>query len=56
MDQKKSIKPKVGASLVVQWLRISLAMHGTWVHSPVLKILHATEQLSLCTTTTELAL
>ena len=44
-----------GASLVVQWLRIHLAMQGTWVPSLVggTKIPHALEKLSPGTTTTE---
>ena len=29
------IKRKIGASLVVQWLRIHLPMQGTWVPSLV---------------------
>ena len=42
-----------GASLVVQWLRICLAMQWTLVGSLPRKIPHAVEQLSPCTTTTE---
>ena len=44
------------AFLVVQWLRISLPVQGTWVRSPVLKIPHATGQLSLHAATTKLKL
>ena len=52
----------LGASLVVQWLRICLPMQGTWVWALVRedptqpwsgKIPHASEQLSLYATTTE---
>ena len=44
------------ASLVAQWLRIHLAMQGTWVHwfSPWSgKSLHAAGQLSPCARATE---
>ena len=43
----------LGVSLVAQWLRILLPMQGTRVQALARKILHATEQLSPCTTTTE---
>ena len=36
-----------GASLVVQWLRICLAMQGTLVQSLVLEDPHAMQQQSL---------
>ena len=39
--------------LVVQWLRISLPLQGTWVRSLVWKIPHAVEQLRPWATTTE---
>ena len=38
---------------MVQWLRICLAMQGTWVQSLVWKIPWAREKLSLCATATE---
>ena len=45
----------MGTSLVVQWLRICLAMQGMHVQSPVRqqRSQHAVEQLSLSITTTE---
>ena len=46
----------VGTSLVAQWLRIHLPMQGHGFDSWSGKIPHATEKLSLCTTTTEPAL
>ena len=46
----------VGASLVVQWLRIRLPMQGHGFKPWSGKIPHAAEQLSPCTTTTEPAL
>ena len=42
-----------GTSLVAQWLRIRLPVQETWVQAWSGKIPHVTEQLSLCTTTTE---
>ena len=42
-----------GASLVAQWLRICLPMQGHRFEPWSRKIPHATEQLSLCATTTE---
>ena len=47
------LKEDYRTSLMVQWLRICLPMHGTWVQSLVQKIPHATEELSLCATTVE---
>lgn len=41
------------ASLVAQGLRIHLLMQATWVQPRSRKILHATGQLSTCTTTAE---
>ena len=43
----------MGTSLVVQWLRIHLAMKGHGFNPWSGKIPHAVEQLSLCKTTTE---
>ena len=45
-----------GPSLVAQWLRIHLQMQGHGFEPWSGKIPHAAEQLSLCITTTELAL
>ena len=44
-----------GVSLVVQWIRIILPMHGTqiWSHPWSGKIPHALGQQNLCATTTE---
>jgi len=44
---------KCWASLVVQWLRICLAMQVTKVQSLVWEDPSATKPLSLCTTATE---
>ena len=46
----------VGASLVVQWLRIYLSMWGTRVPSLVREIPRPAEQQNPCTTTAEPAL
>ena len=46
-----SHKNEMRTSLVVQWLRISLAMQGIPIQSRLGKIPHATEQLSPCPTT-----
>ena len=43
-------------SLVAQWRRICLPVQETWVQSWFRKLPHASEQLSLCTTATELTL
>ena len=45
-----------GLSLVAQWLRICLPMQGHRFEPWSGRIPHATEQLSLCATTTEPAL
>ena len=42
-----------GTSLVVQWLRIHLPVQGTWLLHGLVKIPHATRQLSLCVTAAE---
>ena len=42
--------------LVVQWLRVHLALQGTQVQSLVRKIPHAVDKLNLCATTSELTL
>ena len=48
---RKAIKKRtLGASPVVQGLRIHLPTQGTWVQFLVWKIPHDTEQLSTCTT------
>ena len=43
----------LGTSLVVQWLRIRLAMQGMWVQPMGTKIPHAAEPLSPCAATTK---
>ena len=40
-------------SLVAQWIRTHLPMQRTWVQSLSGRILHAMDQLGLCSTTTE---
>ena len=52
--QLEDLKVWAGTSLVVQWLRIQCRGHR--FHPWSRKILHATEQLSLCATTAELKL
>ena len=54
--QNKKLKEELGASLAAQWISFHLPMQGTQVRSLVQEIPHATEQLSLCSTTTEPAL
>ena len=53
-SQRSSIfKKVVGPSLVAQWLRIACQCSGHGFEPWSRKIPHATEQLSLCATTTE---